>query len=313
MWKLDLSELNIETSCFDSMIKVILKSFGFEYLLFELKKFSANHLRHDDNKGFYITRGLDHISIWKEIFQLKNKTSPKSEILNFNKYIQAKLKNSPVGIFADAFYCSWTLFYQREHMDHFFLITTYNEYDNTYMCVDIYYPTCGEIRLSFDELDQIYHSIYEFEFGNSSINYLKNAICYLKNHIQIPEEKTYQSEKENMIKFLSGLPYDFTDSDRLDVSPFLLKLKLISEDKINFMHGLQYLEESLQQEIFTSIYPYLEKVSHQFSLLKGILIRFAITKSLNLEKVRVYVENIYELDYQICSGIYNILFNGSLS
>lgn len=299
MWQIDMNDLNINTSCFDSILEVMLKSFGYEYPLLNLKKFSPNHFTFNDNGEGFITRGNQNIDVLRELFSINTEFISRSDIVDIHEIIKYNMKYAPVGVFVDAFECKWTNFYKKGRIKHFILIVDLDEIGKIYKCIDIYYPTVGTIYITYNELNKLYKKIVSFKLSPPKNNY-NDILIYLKNHIYIPDKMMFNTEKDNMINYLTSLTAEKIGSvETINYSLLLLKLKWIAEDKMNFMRGLQYYDSKLNKPMFNTVYNELEAVAGKVNLLKSALIKYVVTGNLNTEKTKYYIESIYNINYQI--------------
>lgn len=302
-----MCDFNTNTSCFDGIIEAMLNTFGFEYPLFNLKKFSPNHLFVDKNSELILKRGTENNDVLYDIFGIKSTFHFVDIIEDLHEVIKFSIKNAPVGVFVDAINCKWTLFYKKQKIHHFILIVDIDKNNKIYKCIDSYYLTNGIIELTYSESEKIFEKIVLFEFSENETN-LGNVITCLNKYICVPDKASFNNEKNNMINYISNLSVENIGTvDKLYVSPLLLKLKWIAVDKIDFAHALQYYDSKLPQPIFVELYSMLEFISNEVDLLKSALIRYVLTNKLNTGKISSYINNIYDANYQICLHMDSII------
>lgn len=303
MWKLDLSNINTNSSCFDSIMECLLKTFELDYRLLNLKKFTTSHFIKSNDKKWYLTRGKSQYRVYEDVFAMTlTRVKVMWEENEFYKTLQDKLISAPVGCFFDAFDCEWTSFYKIVHINHFVLIV--NITTENCQFVDIYYPQKGIITISICEWQKIAKSLLYIEFGGQKHDIYPRAIRFLKNIVEIPEKNQYENEKKSFIDFLTGASYQLICPNKVvNTSPFLLKLKWIAEDKLNFKMALAHLNSDLFKNTFDD----LTNVSEEVTYLKNELIRSIISGKIRDEKIVRHIERIYSLNFCISEKLYYAL------
>lgn len=307
MWQIDMFDLNMNTSCYDSILEAMLKSFGFEYQFFNLKKFSPNHIITDENGRNVIIRGIKNNNILYDIFNVKTIFLYEKDIDNLQKLIKDNIIKSPVGAFVNAIDCKWTIFYKKQMINHFLLIVDIDELNKTYKCIDNYYPTNGFIELKFNEIEKLFEKIVLFEFGENKTN-IANIPFYLKEYISIPDQISFENEKNKMIDYILNLSIENMGCiETVYHSPLLLKLKWMAEDKIDFANSLKYYDKTCKHKVFIGMYSTLEFIANEINMLRNILIRYVLTGKVNADKIINYVDSIYKANYKICVDINNTI------
>lgn len=284
-------------------MECLLKTFNYDYRLLNLKKFTTSHFIKSNDKKWYLSRGISQYRIYEDVFAINlSRVNLVREESAFQNTLQEKLMFAPVGCFFDAYDCEWTNFYKQEHINHFVLII--NITNENCQFVDIYFPKNGIITINTRELQKIAKSLLYFEFGSQKHDIYNVAIKFLKNIVEIPEKNKYEIEKKSFIEFLTSASCQLIcPNNGLNTSPFLLKLKWIAEDKLDFKMALDYLNSDLFKNTFVD----LTNVSEEVNYLKNELIRSVITGNIREEKVVSHIETIYSLNFCISEKLYYAL------
>ena len=306
-WNLDLYEMDT-FNCYDSLIKVLLKQFGFEYKLMDINAFSTSHFGVDEKGEGYVARRIQCNDILKELYQVTIDSIDIHAIRDVHLIVSKELISCPVGLTADPYDCHWSPLYRKVHFSHLLLIVDIDFINKCYICVDIYCQTIGAIRIGFDEIEKLCDKVLLFRFPEGISDIYYKAWNYLVKVIHIPDEKTHEIEKNNLIDYLISLTPDSVGTPNdLDKSLLLMNLMWIAEDKKNFMMGLKYLEYHIGNSLFENVYILLEKIVYSLLLLKNLFMKYAITKNLKIEKVRRIVTDIYSLNREIAVEMKKVL------
>lgn len=284
-------------------MECLLKTFELDYRLLNLKKFTTSHFMKSNDKKWYLTRGKSEYRVYEDVFAINlTRIKVMREESEFHKTLLDKLMSAPVGCFFDAYDCEWTSFYKIEHINHFVLIVNINTENCQF--VDIYYPQKGIITMSICELKKNSKSLLCIEFGNQKYDIYTRAIGFLNSIVEIPEKNQYENEKKALFEFLTSASYQIIcPNNVVNTSPFLLKLKWIAEDKLNFKMALAHLNSDLFKNTFDD----LTNVSEEVTYLKNELIRSVISGKIREEKIARHIERIYSLNFCISEKLYYAL------
>ncbi len=307
-WNLDLSEMNT-FNCYDSLITVLLKRFGFEHQLMDIDAFSSSHFGFNEKKEGYIARRIHCNDILKDLYQTTIDSIDIHVIHDMHLIISKELMSCPVGLTADPYDCHWSPLFKKVHFSHLLLIADIDYVNKCYVCVDIYYQTMGEIKIFFNEIEKLCEQVLIFHFPEKISDIHYRAWNYLMKVNHIPDEETHEIEKNSMIDYLLSLTPDCVGMPNdLNTSLLLMNFMWIAEDKKNFMMGLKYLECRIGGPLFETVYVLIEKVVYSVLLLKSLFMKYVITRNLKEEKVKTIVTDIYRLNREIAIEMNNVLF-----
>ena len=307
MWDLDLTNMN-SSNCYDSMISILLKRFGFEEALLYLNSFSSKHFTVDKDGIGHIIRGIYSSDILNNLFHMSTEAFDLSSITDLEELISKELAFCPVGVWCDPYDCHWSPLFGKQHYSHLLLIIDIDNNNKSYVCVDVYYQSTGNIILSFDAMKSLCKEIFVFKFPGEICDYTMEAWDYLKNYIKVPDKSEYKEENENMIEYILSLsPDTIGNPANIETSILLINLMWISEDKRNFLKALQYLDNRAGKPFFESVYPLLEEASKEVALLKNILMKYAITHNQNADKIKRSINEFYRLNREIAEEMHIIL------
>lgn len=307
MYKHELLILE-QSTCDDNIIYWILKGKGYEYQLFNLKLFSP-HFIHSSLKDLNgISRPFENNEILSVIFNTNIEKIMTNKIKDINSYIKDNIKYFPVCFWIDAYYCDWTPFYNSVHFSHYMQIVELDDVNMMYNCLDIYYPSKGIIKLKYEFISNKASWIECIHLGKKLDDACAKAIHYLQKSIKNINLKKYDEEKiELMSKIISFSSSKYLNHAELESSILILTLKWISEDKLNFIKGLKYLDSKLSYPLFNDLNLHLMIASEETVKLKNIIIKYLMTNFINLEKTSKIIDKIYKENY-----IANQLLNSKL-
>ena len=233
-------------SCVQDMVYTISKFYGCDYQMLLLESWG---FKYDNRKkklseclkfaweGDLLRREYLLSNYHALLFKYERKQSYMKNLSNY-------LDETRLGVYWDTFDCEWLPSYRKIHGGHFCIVT---DFDDSYMyCIDQFSKCCNDIKIPVSHLVynegfviiekiayQNEHKSHEYiDELSKTANDFKNKGC-----LEQCREFVLDMQKEDML-------YEelFTNDDPSS-SKFLLQLKYIANDKLNFIEALNYIEE----------------------------------------------------------------------
>lgn len=305
MYNLTIPE-NSSSNCYDCIFYSFLKYFKFDYEMYNISYFYTEYYAEN---GRYIYRSKNSTAFIRDSFGIDIIYYRKKETDNLGEVVRKALEDSPVGIVIDPYYCSWSPFYQKAHYNHALLVVDGKWNDKKYICFDVHYGTAGYIEVDFDVLDKYCISYFLFSF--SRVNEIKlpwlisNMSSTIKSFnydtsLKIEQLLSYFRQNSRDALFPGG-------ASGIETSVPLINLMWIAEDKKHFPIALKSIENRLQKDIFRPIYELASVSERSFTILKSMLMKYAITGVLRENSLRNIITQIYETDVLTIESMKNIL------
>lgn len=297
---------NCSRDCFDSICYAVLKYFGYEYEIYNIKYFYTNYYFISNNELVFKRENKYYKNILKEIYNIDIKFIKRNQKKDLLKTIQKLIAKSPVGIFIDPYYCEWTLFYQKAHQNHTLLIIDINYEKQKYICFDMYYPETGYLEIDFDFINRYYLKYFWFRFKKCktiNINYLLNKVNTILNNFN----DHLDDKKKEIIDAINNRMNNLLNQASLDTATNIVNLANIADDRLHFSIFLQYIENKLSKNIFTPLYNLLANSREEFMILKALLTKYGMTGVINAQFLNDSVTRILDIDKMIVETMKNSL------
>lgn len=305
MYNLTIPE-NSSSNCYDCIFYSFLKYFKFDYEMYNISYFYTEYY---SENGRYIYRGKNCIDFIRDCYGVDINYYSKTKTDNLSEIVMKALEHSPVGIAIDPYHCSWSPFYQKAHYTHALLIVDVNWNDKKYIFFDVHYGKAGYIEVDFDVLDKycIRYFIFCFSKGNEVklplfISHIYSTINSFNYNSAMKSEQllSYFTQNDREVLFHGGV-------SGIETSVPLINLMWIAEDKKHFPIALKSIENRLQKDIFRPIYELASISERSFTILKSMLMKYAITGVLRENSLRNIITQIYETDVLTIESMKNIL------
>jgi len=294
---------NCSSNCYDSIFYSLLKYYNFDYEAYNLKYIYTDYY---DNTIRLIHRGNYSLNILKDFFGIDLNFINRNQSNNIYDIICNSINNNPVGIIIDPYYCHWSPFYKSANYFHMLLIIDIDYYNKKYICFDTHYTELGYIKVDFDVIENNFINYFIIDFKKSSEIRSKLILDKIDNLIN-NFDYNIDSKKSFILDY-------FTTSDRkilfqndIKTSIMLINIMWIAEDKKNSQLLFRYIEKKINYFDFTTIYELLSISEQKFTLLKSILIRYAITNVLKVDSLKSLIDEIYDTDLHMVNQLENIL------
>lgn len=307
MWNLVASE-QFSSNCYDFLVSSLLNYLGYDYYAYYSKYIYfdyynpeevdfSNHLDHHSRLN--LNSSTNDLIILKEIYNIYVDFRRKESIEKLVNAVSNEIEKGPVGITIDPFYCHWSPFFNKVHYSHALLIVDI-DYDNRqYFCYDLHFSTAGYAKVGFEDLEMHYDCMFVFYLDNAKTVNIDNMLRFIKNVLKYSDEETIRLNKKELFDYLTKNDRKKLFPDTFETSKILICLEQIAQDKMNSIHAFKYIEKKQGTINFSPIYGLLNKSNKNFLLLKMLLSRYALTGSINSNKVEEVIHNIFELDKEI--------------
>lgn len=283
---------NSSSDCFDSIVSSVLKYYGLAHEAYNIKYFYTNYCCPSNN---HIIRGTPKKDILKELYNINLISVDKNESLDLSKNIKDLLNNTPIGIFIDPYYLSWSPFYKKTHFSHCLLVVDIDYENQEYVCFDVYFDKVGYVKVNIETILKHYTSYFIFDLEKVKkvemsllFNIINDSLNSYDSNVTDKTSKFFNLFIANSKEVLS--------CDDLETSASLICLMWIAEDKKHFSTALRYIEREMKINIFSPLYPLLLSSNNLFSILRSMLVKYAMTGILKREKLKSIIEQIYIID-----------------
>ena len=290
---------NSSSNCFDSVIYSLLKRYNFDYEAYNIKYFYTDYYEPLNYTTMRIKRGKFYPNILKDIFGINVVVKDSEESNNLLETIRNPLKNTPIGITIDPYYCHWSPFYQKAHYSHMVLIVDIDWQDRKYVCFDVHFNSVGYAKIDFDTVNKNFRQYFIFDFKET--HELNSELIMAKINAILAH--TLNNFNGNSAEKTTELVSYFASNDRKELFPAnletsipLINLMWIAEDKRHFPIALKYIERKAQKSIFSSVYGLLVASEKSFALLRSVLIKYAVSGVFREETLKNIIAQIYDTD-----------------
>ena len=307
MFKITIPE-NSSSNCFDCVIYSLLKYFGFDYKAYNIKYFYTDYFDSSLNdSNYYLRRGesCEKILILKDIYNIDLIITKKNKDIDLFEIINNTIKNKPIAVTIDPYYCYWSPFYNKTHNYHVILIVDIDYEEKKYICFDVHFNTVGYVKIDFDIINNNFKCYYIFNFNSQNEIKLDAMIKIINLPLNI-FDRDLDLKKSEMINCLTMNESKLISPDYLETSMSLINLMWIAEDKKHFSIFLKYIEKKIEKPVFSSIYKLLSSSEKSFLLAKSILTKYAITGRLKENELRSIIDQIIDIDALTVDQIINV-------
>lgn len=214
--------------------------------------------------------------------------------------ISNNLRVSPVGVYIDSFICDWLPFYKKQHRDHICLLLS--EEEDKYTFIDEFCKD-GEItsidKTLIEKECKGYVTFYKKQHKEVNNSYYVDDISKLvsmyKDNNMIEQYEKFIYEMVNMLDLSIEVP---GNNDPVQ-SKLIMYLKNISDDRVNFIEALEFIESNTDL-ILVEPKEHLLTISKGFEKLRLYLIKCCFTKKKpDLSKISFELNKIIELEMSI--------------
>ena len=295
------------SNCFDSIVYALLKYYNFDYEAYNIKYFYTDYYRILPNNIIYsICRGKSYKNILKDVYDIDFSYKDKHESIDLPDIVHNSLKNNPVGISVDPYYCHWSPFYHKAHYSHMILIVDIDYCDKKYVCFDVHYNSCGYVKIDFDVINENFEDYFIFYFGE--VKEVKPELLIDNVRISLDNfDNNLDAKKAELIDYFIMNDRKMLFPQNLEASIPLINLMWIVEDKKHFPIALRYIEDKIQKSVFSSIYRLFSVSERKFLLLKSVLMKYAISGVLREETLRSIINQVFDTDALIVEQMKTIV------
>ncbi len=283
---------NSSSNCFDCIFYSFLKYFHFDYEIYNLAYFYTEY--YSENAG-EIYRGKNSIDFIRNFFGVDITYHRRDDSDHLCEIVRKALNQSPVGISIDPYYCHWSPFYKKAHYTHALLIVDVNWRNKKYICFDVYYNTLGYVEADFDVLDEYCKMYFLFCINGAKKVMPEQIISHIGRTV---ESFNYdlEAKSERFLMYFKRMDSETLFPSGVETSVPLINLMWIAEDKKHFPIALKYIGNKLQRDVFAPIYDMASLSGQSFTLLKSMLIKYAITGVLRESSLQNTIRQIYSAD-----------------
>jgi len=276
-----LQPYNKETySCVQDMVYTISKFYECDYQMLLLESWGFKY----DNKQNKLSERLKFA--WQGdlsrreyllskyhgiLFKYKHEQSYMNNIFNY-------IDETRLGVYWDTFDCEWLPSYKKAHGGHFCIVTNYD--DNYVYCIDQFSKCCNDIVVPVRLLScnkgfiVIKKNTHSDEYKVSEyIDELSKTAKDFKDKGCLDQCKMFLCDIQNKDMLYDEL---FVNDDP-NSSKFLLQLKYIANDKLNFIEVLNYIEERTALRLDESI-NILFDLNQQYNRLRMMVMKCIIAR-----------------------------------
>lgn len=295
---------NSSSNCFDCVFYSYLKYLRLDYEAYNFQYFYTNYY---NEKIGRIVRGKVYGNILNTLYQIQIRSCWQNKaILPLYNIIINGIKEGPVGVTIDPYFCHWSPFYQKAHYSHALLVVDVDERTETCVCFDVHYNSSGYVKVPLDVLDKNHMDVFTFHHQEMQSLTLEKGLDYLKMTLEY-DFGDFNIKKEQMLQYFLQNGREVLFPNGIETSISLINLMWIAEDKRHFPIALKWLEQRWNKKIFTPVYELAILSEKSFMLLKSLLIKYAITNSLKERSLYNVIDRIFELDMITIEQIKRIL------
>lgn len=278
------------SNCFDCVLYSFLKHFNYDYELYNVKFFYTDYY---DESCQCIHRKTSTFDMLNELFGID--IIFHKDISDLKYIAEALLNNGPIGIYIDPFYCEWSPFFKTAHYTHVLLIVGIDRQEHKFICLDVYYPKAGYTKVDIDELTAKSEEYFTFHMNDAPSISTEMIISLLSKTVnQFVNNLT--EKKEQFFNYLTEDARESLPSSKIETSALLINLMWIAEDKKHFPIVFRRLENMLQQSIFPQVYELAAVAERNFTQLRLMLIKYAITNRMSEANIKNIIGRIYDID-----------------
>ena len=248
-YKLSPCAVNGSTSCFDSAISAILynsvPSYLDLYYLFWGFIYTSKGISNIKLSERFMVGGL-HLQLndfYNSLFGMKIYEHPKENVSFFLNAVQQETNRGFALILSiDTYDCPWNVGYRKLHLEHFVVITGWNEEERTLLCHDAF---CGidAVDLPVAQLLSMHYiRFFTYRFQQECIQ-MKSGISLLSQAAEhyAYKEKTY----DNLLAFSQEIAFanlydqlSSQDMTLLCLDPFFIKFKGVVASRKNLYYAV---------------------------------------------------------------------------
>lgn len=322
MFNLDYAKI-VHGNCYDGMLRLLLDGKGLPADLLYLSSFTflSEVIEHEDWEVSHVFRNDRPQQIALELFGLATRrfTSP---LHNIHAIIKNEIATQPVGFWVDPFECEWTPSFKEYHFSHFVLIVDVNQTEQTYRCVDIYFPKIGFFDLSFEEVTKLCRYLDVFGYIGEPVMDKEGLVELLANHL--PSINEIESSRDKALEYFLGLDLErirkvalipdnkaeaaiISTKDQIEVSRFLTMFGYLSDCKKSFMKAMEQIAIFFPAFEFGEMDSLLNENAVKYALLRSMVMKYAITGKMNTNKIKKIIADIYDVDVRILKILMHLL------
>ena len=204
------------------------------------------------------------------------------ELLYFIKIVETNIvKNKPIGIKSDSYYCPWSKYYRSVHMEHYFLIMgmVNNKYVN---CIDSYFSN----QIQSMSVELVLDTIKEIILFNDVGNTYNNSINKLDQYIlQSLSYDTYEKRYDSVMRLSCLLSYNNIEKEmsRIEKDPnrstILFSIDYVMKSRKNFYNTLTINNKNNIVFIPEKLLIDLKEIIRYWEVVKGLIIKNLITSN----------------------------------
>lgn len=314
MLNLDYAKIS-RGNCYDGMLHLLLDGKGFSADLLYLSSFTflSEVIEPEGWEVSHVFRNERTERISLEIFGLATRRLG-CPFENIHDIIRDALVIHPVGLWVDPFYCVWTPSFNEYHFSHFILIIGVDDLKRKYRCVDIYYPQIGFFSLTFEEVISLGKYLDILGYVGEPVKKENVLLNILNNHL--PALDDLELSRNKAISYFLGLDFyrikevalipdkgaealTISIRDQIEVSRFLTMFGYLSDCKKTFLKALEEISIFFPNFEFDEMYLLLKQNAMKYSLLRGMIIKYAIAEKMDAGKIEKKIIDIYEVDKRI--------------
>ncbi len=235
----------------------------------------------------------------------------KCEKNNWKKNIDNSLKHDkPVIVHYDIYWCPWNANYLNHHYDHYFLITGYDEKEDSYKCIDSFYLD-APIKLSSDLLEKgivdiIEHDVLKFTEPKELFIIIINSLR--KNVLNIKNSSMFQ-DMLNMAERVLNINYqdEFQEYTDIKTVPLFMKIQNIVLNRIALSELCEDMYINYNDKIFSELAELFNYIHKEWNMLLVILMKYYVTPKFKiLENASAQIKRIVELEVKIAEKLGSI-------
>ena len=245
------------------------------------------------NPGYQNRRNL----LFEKFHSIKITDTQYTDKEHLKNLIQTILPDSPIILNCDVFDCPWNISYQRNHIDHYVLITGVDDKTKQFFILDPY-STENENIIDIDNLAPDNGYIYSFEtlpLNNLQIEdyrlEIANNLDHIKNNSFFKNLENFYNEFQ--IRFDEVILSEYTD---IYAVPLIINLRRISNQR--YCHCISLKKMVSENIIDYSMVNIMESIAEKYGFLRTLLIKQIMKKKKNNECVGIINEIIYN-EYDI--------------
>lgn len=294
---------NSSSDCFDCIAYSMLKYLGLDYEAYNTVFFYTDYYCKSEQR---VVRGKPKMDTLKDIYNIDVISEGRDGITDLPKTIAGLLTDTPVGIFISSYYCHWTPFFGKKHFMHCLLIIGADYVNKKYLCFDVHSKDAGYVEVDIETIQAYYQNHFIFDYAQTMQVDPGMLLDMINKGINNYDHDIARKTTE-MLDCLIACNREVLFSDDLEISDSLINLLWISEDKRNFITALRYIGEKLMTDAFTPIYGLLLDSEKAFSVLKSLLVRYAITGMFEKARLERIIRQVHENDCLTVNSLYNRL------